>query len=246
MKPCFSDSSARSVHLISMAADSDVPLAPIVRWSQVDTVLLDMDGTLLDLRFDNYFWQELVPQRFAALQQLSVEQAIEQLTPRFAAAARQLTLDWYCMDYWSRELGLDIASLKREVGSRVSFLPGAEQFLLQLRVRGMRAVLVTNSHQDGLSVKAQRTGLATHFEHMVSSHQFGVPKEHPRFWTKLATQVDYDPHRAVLIDDNLAVLRTARDHGIAQVVAVSRPDTAQPARVISEFPSAAAVIDLLD
>ena len=28
----------------------------------VDTVLLDMDGTLLDLAFDNYFWQKLVPE----------------------------------------------------------------------------------------------------------------------------------------------------------------------------------------
>jgi 5'-nucleotidase len=229
-----------------MAADSDARTAPIVRWEQVDTVLLDMDGTLLDLRFDNYFWQELVPQRFAASQQLSPQQALEQLMPRFAAAAKQVTLDLYCTDYWSRELGLDIAGLKREAGSRVCFLPGAERFLTQLRARGLRVVLVTNSHQDGLDVKAQRTGLADYFERMISSHQFGLPKEHPQFWPRLVTDLNCDPQRSVMVDDNLAVLRAAHDYGIGQVVAVTRPDSAQPARDISEFPSITAVIDLLD
>jgi putative hydrolase of the HAD superfamily len=202
-----------------------------------------MDGTLLDLRFDNYFWRELVPERFAARQQLSAQQALEQLIPRFAAM--QGTLEWYCTDYWSRELGLDIAGLKREVGSRVCFLPGAEQFLRHLRTRGLRVVLVTNAHHDSLRVKAQQTGLAGYFDLTLSSHQFGVPKEHAQFWPRLAMQLQFDPQRAVLIDDNLAVLRAAREYGIAQVVAVTRPDSAQPARAVSEFPSIAAVIDLL-
>jgi len=37
-----------------------------IAWQEVDTVLLDMDGTLLDLAFDNYFWQKLVPETYGA------------------------------------------------------------------------------------------------------------------------------------------------------------------------------------
>jgi 5'-nucleotidase len=227
-----------------MASNPARPVAPIVEWSQVDTVLLDMDGTLLDLRFDNYFWLELVPERFAARQQLPLEEAIQQLVPRFAA--KQGTLEWYCTDYWSRELGLDIAGMKREVGSRVCFLPGAEQFLRQLRERGLRVVLVTNAHHDSLSVKAQRTGLVDYFHFTVSSHQYGMPKEDPHFWPRLESELRFDPRRALMVDDNLSVLRAARQFGIGQVVAVTRPDSAQPERLISEFPFTAAVIDLLD
>ncbi|MCP4043692.1 MAG: haloacid dehalogenase, partial [Gammaproteobacteria bacterium] len=36
---------------------------PVINWNSIHTVLLDMDGTLLDLHFDNQFWLEHVPLR---------------------------------------------------------------------------------------------------------------------------------------------------------------------------------------
>ena len=37
----------------------------MIDWNAINTVLLDMDGTILDLHFDNYFWKEYVPQKYA-------------------------------------------------------------------------------------------------------------------------------------------------------------------------------------
>jgi 5'-nucleotidase len=37
-------------------------MVPEFDWREIDTVLLDMDGTLLDLEFDSHFWLSLVPQ----------------------------------------------------------------------------------------------------------------------------------------------------------------------------------------
>ena len=147
------------------------------RWDDIDTVLLDMDGTLLDLRFDNYFWLEILPERYARRHELSLEAARARLAPLFIA--KQGTLDWYCIDFWSRELSLDIAELKREACGEVRFLPGAEQFLQALQQRGRDPVLVTNAHRGVLEIKAAQTGLARYFRRIVSSHDFGVPKEHP-------------------------------------------------------------------
>jgi hypothetical protein len=95
-------------------------------WDQIDTVLLDLDGTLLDLGFDNDFWLDFIPVVYAASQALTVEQAKAVLTPRFRAC--EGTMNWYCIDYWSRELGLNIAALKRTQAGRIAWLPGAEAF----------------------------------------------------------------------------------------------------------------------
>ena len=215
--------------------EHETPFETRPRWSEIDIVLLDMDGTLLDLRFDNFFWRELVPERYAARHSLTLEAALAALTPRFAA--KQGTLDWYCTDFWTRELALDVAQLKREVGAQVRFLPGAERFLTTLRERGLPAVLVTNAHRDSLSIKATQTGLARHFTSVVSSHDFGVPKEHPEFWSRLQAQLGVQPHRSLFVDDSLAVLRAARAHGIGQIFAISRPDSTQPVREVAEFPA---------
>jgi HAD superfamily hydrolase (TIGR01509 family) len=205
----------------------------MLRWDQIDTVLLDMDGTLLDLRFDNYFWLEVLPVHYAQRHDLSLEAARAQLTPLFVA--KQGSLDWYCIDFWTRELSLDIAQLKREVREHVRFLPGAERFLQTLHERGLDPVLVTNSHRGVLEIKTGQTGVARYFRRIVSSHDLGVPKERSEFWTLLQAQLAYDPARCLFVDDSLAVLNAARAHGIGQIFAISRPDSTQHARQIDGF-----------
>jgi HAD superfamily hydrolase (TIGR01509 family) len=214
------------------------------RWDQIDTVLLDMDGTLLDLRFDNYFWLEVLPLHYAQRHDLSLEAARARLTPLFVA--KQGTLDWYCIDFWTRELSLDIAQLKREVREHVRFLPGAERFLQTLHARGLDPVLVTNSHRGVLEIKTGQTGVARYFRRIVSSHDLGVPKEHAEFWTKLQAQLAYDPARCLFVDDSVTVLNAARAHGIGQIFAISRPDSTQHARIVDGFATVERIEQLLD
>jgi HAD superfamily hydrolase (TIGR01509 family) len=214
------------------------------RWDQIDTVLLDMDGTLLDLRFDNYFWLEVLPLHYAQRHDLSLEAARARLTPLFVA--KQGTLDWYCIDFWTRELSLDIAQLKREVREHVRFLPGAERFLQTLHARGLDPVLVTNSHRGVLEIKTGQTGVARYFRRIVSSHDLGVPKEHAEFWTKLQAQLAYDPARCLFVDDSVTVLNAARAHGIGQIFAISRPDSTQHARSVDGFATVERIEQLLD
>ena len=204
-------------------------------WSAIDTVLLDMDGTLLDLRFDNHFWLEYVPRRYAESRGQSLAEATDELMQRYKSV--EGTLDWYCVDHWSRELGLDIVLLKQEVDHLISVHPHVLAFLRALQEAGKNRVLVTNAHQKSLQLKLQKTRLSGYLDVVVSSHDIGLPKENPDFWTALQEIVQFDSDRSLFVDDSLSVLRSARQYGIAYLLGISRPDSTQPRRDEHEFPA---------
>ncbi len=205
----------------------------MVNWKEIDTVMLDMDGTLLDLRFDNHFWKEYVPLKYAEKQGLPIDEAKGHLVPRFKS--KEGTLEWYCLDYWSNELELDIVGLKTELAELIAVLPHASEFLQKIQASHHRVLLVTNAHRGSLDLKMEKTGLLSYFDEVISSHDFNLPKEHPEFWDKLNDNQSFNKQTTLLIDDSLAVLKSARDYGIAHLVSVSKPDSGMPKKEITDF-----------
>ena len=204
-------------------------------WTQIETVLLDMDGTLLDLRFDNHFWRELAPLRYAERHRLPLVQAQAEVKARTQAI--EGTLNWYCLDYWSRELALDIMAIKREIVHLIAVHPHVLTFLHALGDAGKRIVLVTNAHPHSLALKMEQTGLTGHFDALICAHDLGLVKEQPEFWPRLREIEPFDPATTLLVDDNRAILHTARDYGIAHLITVLQPDSGVPPRLPGEFPA---------
>ena len=205
----------------------------MLAWRDIQTVFLDMDGTLLDLHFDNYFWLKHVPIRYAEHRSLTLEAAHHELMQRYNSVAG--TMQWYCVDYWSRELNLDIAQLKQEVTHLIAVHPLVVPFLQQLRAAGKRVVLLTNAHHKSLTLKMQKTGLNPHFHAMISAHSVGIPKENPDFWQRLQDVEPFNPQETLLIDDSLPVLRSARGYGIKHLLAIYQPDSQQPRKQVEDF-----------
>ncbi len=208
-----------------------------------ETVMLDMDGTVLDLAFDNYMWLKHVPERYAAARGLAPEEARERLYARFRAMHGQL--EWYCLDHWSDDLGLDIAELHREQNHRIGYLPGAEDFLAAVRERDVRLLLVTNSHMETLRIKDDVTDITAHFDAIYSSHEFGVPKERQEFWEALEEAEGFDTATTLFVDDTVRVLDSARNFGLTNLVEITHPDTSQPQREQPSYRGVSGLSDLL-
>lgn len=196
---------------------------PSLPWRDIDTVLLDMDGTLLDLHFDNHFWLEHLPKRYAEVHGVSLAMAQLELMPLFEKNAG--TLNWYCTDFWSTELNLSVKDLKVEIAHLIALRPDAETFLAALKQAGKRVIMITNAHRDSLSLKMERLELAPYFERLISSHDYGYPKENPQFWDALQDDIKFDPARSLFIDDTLPILRSAGRYGIGHLLAVREPDS---------------------
>jgi len=192
-------------------------------WKNIETVLLDMDGTLLDLHFDNHFWLTHVPECYAEKHELSHDDAHQHLMQRYTEVRG--SLDWYCVDFWTRELSLDIKQLKHDVSEKISIRPDVVKFLSWLNNNGKRVVLVTNAHPASLNLKMDKTKLQVHFDKIINAHDIGMAKENDGFWEKLQTVEAYDKAHTMLIDDNLEVLDSAHDYGIAFCLGIQQPDS---------------------
>ena len=213
-------------------------------WTSIDTVLLDMDGTLLDLGYDKRFWEEHLPRRVAESRGIAVDDARRLMRPIFEATAG--TLDWYCIDYWSRALALDIMAMKRATRHEIDWLPEARLFLDRLRAAGKRVALVTNAHPEILALKDAQLGVRRRFDAVYSSHDIGDPKENAAFWPRFAARETFDPARTLFADDNASVLAAARVHGIRWLFAVRRPVNRAPARAPNGFPGVESVLELAE
>ena len=211
---------------------------------QTETLMLDMDGTLLDLAFDNYMWKELVPRRYAALNDMTFEDAQALLISRYAAV--QGDLSWYCLDHWCDRLGVDVVQLHHDVSHRIGYLPGALDFLRHLQTLNVRVLLVTNAHRDTLALKDAITGLGDYFDGLHSSHDYGHAKESQAFWSALQEDVGFDPATTLFVDDSQPVLESAATYGIEMLVTVTQPDTGEPVREGSRFRGVQRVAEFLE
>jgi putative hydrolase of the HAD superfamily len=204
-----------------------------IDWAAIDTVLLDMDGTLLDRHFDDHFWLEHVPRTYARVRGVPIDEAKHHLYALFRSQER--TLNWTDLDYWSHRLGLDIPLLKEEIDHLIAVHPFVIDFLLYLRHQGKAAWLVTNAHSKTLKLKMRKTRLGPYFTGIISAHDVGLPKEDVRFWGELQRFITYDPKRTLLGEDSETNLGTAREYGIRHLVFVSRSSSALPPTPSSDY-----------
>lgn len=182
-------------------------------WDRIDHVLLDMDGTLLDRHFDNYFFEEALPRRYAALHRLSFEQARDTLMGMYRSVEGELA--WTDLHYWTSRVGLDVVALHRELNHLIDFLPDALPFLKALQRRGKRVTIVTNAHGAGVAVKVAKTGLDRYVDRIVNAFEVGCLKMRPEYWPVCQRLVGFDPARSLYIDDDEGCLRAAHGFGVA-------------------------------
>ncbi len=208
---------------------------PLLPWKQIKTVLLDMDGTLLDLHFDNHFWLEHIPAKLAEKRGSDLEATKHYMLDEYKKVMG--TLEWYCLDYWAEKLDLDIVEAKRDIEHLISMREDSIPFLDALHQSGREVVLVTNAHPDSLSLKIEHTQLDSHIDTLISTHEFGVTKESQELWQKLQSRLGFDPDSTLFVDDSLAILKAAQDFGIRHLLAVRNPDSKQASREIDEFPA---------
>jgi len=206
-----------------------------INWDEIDNVMLDMDGTLLDLHFDNFFWLTYLPEHYAKKFPGQEEKARHWMTQQLKY--RRGSLEWYCTDFWTKELDIEIIALKQEVSHLINERPHVMRFLTALAVAKKNRMLVTNAHPKSVELKFSKTQISSLLDCVITSHDYGHPKESQKFWHKFARDYQFDPKKTLFIDDSISVLRAAREFGIKYILCIDSPDSMLQTKPCKEFPS---------
>ena len=204
-----------------------------IDWTTINTILLDMDGTLLDLNFDLHFWMEYLPLVYANKHNLTYQQSKDKIYPMLEA--EQGKLHWYCLDYWQNIFQLDIAKLKEDVSHLIQIHPFVLDFLAQAKKHKKHIYLVTNAHRKTIQLKMQVTNLESYFDDIISSHDYNAPKEDQSFWQQLEQAIGFDKKTSIFFDDSISVLNSAQKFGIGTVVAISKPSSKVKTKLVDGF-----------
>jgi len=204
-------------------------------WDTIDTVLLDMDGTLLDKHFDDYFWEHYVPGIFAEKNDLTPLEARKELLARYRSI--EGTLAWTDLDYWSEKLDLDIPALKLKIDHLIQVHPYVIDFLEYCGNLDKKVHLVTNAHSKTLDIKMRKTDIGFYFDSIICSQDIGLPKEESGFWDRLEVLLGFNKQRTLLADDNENVLRAAQSYGMEVLIFVARPSSRADILYSEKFPS---------
>ena len=194
-----------------------------VNWNKIESILLDLDGTLLDLNFDLHFWLEYIPKVYSEKHNISFQDAKKIIVSRIESQEGKLT--WYCLDFWEENLELDIMKLKKDISYLIQVHKHVLNFLNVAKKNKKQIFLVTNAHRKGIDLKMEASGLQSYFDKIISSHDFGSPKQDQEFWIELANTIDFDKDRSIFFDDSLDVLEAASKFRIKNIVAINKPST---------------------
>lgn len=210
-------------------------IEPTIDWNEIEIVMLDMDGTLLDKHFDDYFWEEHVPEVYARKNGMNYWDACDKLLAKYKK--REGTLQWTDIDFWSEELDLDLVSMKEKMNHLIDIHPFVIDFLTFCREQNKKIYLVTNAHRKTLAIKMAKTEIEKYFDQIICSEDIGVAKEELIFWEKIEAKLHFKKNNCLFVDDNEQVLASAEKYGIENLIFVAKSSSTKPVIFSKNYPS---------
>ena len=188
-------------------------------FKDIECLLIDMDGVILDNAYDNDFWQNQIPEVIADSKGIAFDAAKRLAIQIFNY--KKNTKDWYDVDYWSNMLDIDIEAQKRSEKSfsRISLYDGVIDTLNVLKNK-TKMILITNAHRKTLNIKLEKYNLTPYFDEMVCAHELNYVKEDIQLWYMLRSKYRLDYEKTLLVEDTINNINVGLSAGISGAIYV--------------------------
>lgn len=200
-----------------------------IKWSEIDTVLLDMDGTLFDRHYEDYFWEVEIPKQYAIKTGMTFKEAKALVMELYFK--QEKSLNWSNVEYWEKELGLELWNLRFQLKHLVKLHPHTLRFLRFLKKQNKKIYLVTASPQRDIEFKLGHSKIFEFFDGVCTAHEFNLPKQDILFWKKLQKKLKYSCNRTLFVDDKEDMINAAELSGIKWIIFKSKFSSKLPPKI---------------
>lgn len=197
-----------------------------INWDKIDTVLLDMDGTLIDQHHEDVFWGTMVPEAYARKHGISVKEAEGIVFGKYDA--KKCHLDWGNIDAWEKDLGMKLWKMRRRIKPFIRLHPHTARFLRFLKRRGKKVYLVSSAPRSAIDFELAHTKIGKYFDGIYTQTDIGKSKHDGLFWKRLQRKLKFDRHRTLLAEDNEGIARAAKKFGMKYVIFKSKSSSRKP------------------
>ncbi len=170
-------------------------------------ISFDLDGTLVDRKFDDALWFEEIPKLYAAKHGATFEQAKAHCASEYNKVGDKSPL-WYDIDYWFSHFKIGGRKGVDETTQKISHLIGvygdAKPCLDSLKKQGFELILVSNASRYFLDQKISRTDLAKYFSKTFSvTGDLGKVKKSVEVYEQVLNEVRAQPREVLHVGDHL-------------------------------------------
>ncbi len=189
----------------------------------IECLLVDMDGVILDNTYDNNFWQNQIPNVLSKKRNISFNDAKRLAIQIFNF--KKNTKDWYDLDYWSNMLDIDIEAEKRsdESLSKIKLYDHVTETLTKLK-KSIKLILITNAHRKTLNIKLGKYDISPYFDEMICAHELHYVKEDIQLWYMLKSKFKLNFEKTILVEDTINNINVALSAGVSSAVYVGDED----------------------
>ena len=189
-------------------------------FEQVKGVIFDLDGTLVD---SMWVWSKIDLDIISALELgISPQELMKDVAHfSFTETARFFKTRFGLTQTVEELQDLWIRAAEQEYATNVPLKPGAREFLIQLKARGIKLAIATSNHRHLLSVCLEANDIHGLFDALVTTDDTQAKsKSQPDVYLLAAESIGIAPRDIVVFEDVPHAMRGARCAGM-RVIAVN-------------------------
>ncbi len=164
-------------------------------------ISFDVDGTIVDGKFMDRFWNELIPRYFSERHGVSYSEALE-FVKRCYDEVGDRDLRWYLPEYWFQRFQLDIQlrDVLEEFRNELKIYPDALDMLEKLKEK-YKLIAVSNAVREIMDFELAE--LSKFFWRTFSCpSDLGDIRKEPRIYLQICRVIDLKPSEILHIGDH--------------------------------------------